>query len=150
MRPRSGVRRRPAVPAVHPFEMATVLRKRAGFEDEGAPGGELDEGNAPDRILVCAACDHVVTKASARIDKAGRHRHTCVNPAGIVFHIACFATASGAVAHGLPTDHFSWFDGYRWQMASCGACSQHLGWHFLGDDAFWGLIADRLAERDLE
>lgn len=128
-----------------------ILRKRAGLEGAGAPGVDRTEDDAkPDRVIACAACLAPITVASARVEKAGRHHHTCVNPAGCVFHIACFASAPGAVAHGDPSDHFSWFDGYRWQMASCRGCTAHLGWSFSGavaNDVFWGLIRAQLVER---
>lgn len=122
-----------------------MVRKRAG-EDAPAPTRALDDDSAAERAIACAACRHPITHASARIEKNGRHHHTCVNPAGFVFHIGCFAAAPGAVAHGTPTEAHSWFAGYRWRFASCGGCSQHLGWCFVDEDAFWGLIRAHLVQ----
>jgi hypothetical protein len=36
------------------------------------------------RGLVCAACEHAITDDASRIDMAGAHEHTFVNPAGAV------------------------------------------------------------------
>jgi hypothetical protein len=122
-----------------------LTRKRAG-EDAPAPALGLDDEAEAERAIACAACKHLITRASARVEKAGRHHHTCVNPAGFVFHIACFSAAPGAVAHGTPTDAHSWFAGYCWRFASCAGCGKHLGWHFAHEDDFWGLIRAHLIE----
>ena len=106
----------------------------------------------PRRLIVCAACGHEVTDESARIEMAGRHQHTCVNPAGYVYRIGCFRVAPGCVGTGSWSGEYSWFAGYVWQVACCGSCSIHLGWAFepeqvdQGDERFFGLIADRLHE----
>jgi hypothetical protein len=102
---------------------------------------------------VCAACAHPVTTESARIERAGRHVHTCVNPARYVYRIGCFRRAPGCVGVGRWSGEHSWFVGYQWQVACCGACSMHLGWAFEPEAAgsaaepFWGLIVDRLREQ---
>ena len=94
----------------------------------------------------------MVTTADARVSRAGRHQHTCINPSGYVYRIACFRTAPGCVGAGAWSTFYSWFRGYAWQIACCGACSMHLGWAFEPDDPaedappFWGLIVDRITE----
>lgn len=126
--------------------MRSRLVRRRADQDEPAAGVALDDDTRSDRAIACAACKHPITRGSARVQRDGRHHHTCVNPAGYVFHIACFADAAGATAHGTPTEAHSWFAGYRWRYASCGACSQHLGWHFENGAPFWGLIRAHLVE----
>lgn len=107
---------------------------------------EGTEEREPD--LVCAACEHPVTREDSAIEIADRHRHTCVNPSGIVFRVRCFRDAPGCVGQGEITDFYSWFAGYGWQIALCARCAAHLGWLFSGrEPSFAGLIADRIAKR---
>ena len=102
-------------------------------------------------IVICANCRHRLADASAAIEVDGRHRHTCVNPGGIVYRIACYGSAPGCTGVGPRSDFFSWFAGYFWQVLGCARCGVHLGWAFSGprDRAdFAGLIVDRIAESD--
>lgn len=114
------------------------MRQTAASEIE-----EIDRSRG--RAVICLACRARITTESARIEVGGQHRHVCVNPSGIPFDIACFATAPGCVPHGPPESHWSWFEGFEWRVALCGACRAHLGWSFHGDGAFHGLIAGRIA-----
>jgi len=122
-------------------------------------GGEPASSSVPevrarqDRAVVCGACGRPITDEAARIEMAGRHAHTCVNPAGYVYRIGCFRHAPGCVGAGGWSGDYSWFGGYQWQVACCGACSIHLGWAFEPEardsapaERFYGLILDRLAE----
>lgn len=121
---------------------------------DGAPADEprIDTRDEPDERILCAACGHEITDASARTSRAGRGVHTCVNPSGHVYRIACFRRAPGCVGTGAFSSYYSWFAGYLWQIACCGACSMHLGWAFEPagatetDEPFWGLIVDRITE----
>jgi hypothetical protein len=118
------------------------------------PGGALrpSEKTAPvdheDRLLLCAACGHGITSASACTTRSGRHSHTFANPHGFVFHIGCFATAPGCRASSTPSIDFTWFPGFAWQIGVCRGCGEHLGWLFRSaEDTFCGLILDRLVEQ---
>jgi len=95
----------------------------------------------------CAGCGRVVTDHGASIRVGGAHEHDFVNPAGIGFHVACFARAPGCSTCGVPTLEYTWFPGYRWSPAACAGCARHLGWLFegAGGDAFFALITVRLA-----
>lgn len=136
--------------------MPWTLRERtSGPTDEGAsPTDEhrVVERDASDERIVCAACGHAITTADTSVTKAGRHQHTCINPAGYVYRIRCFRRAPGCVTTGSWSTYYSWFQGYAWQIACCGSCSMHLGWAFEPDGSpedgapFWGLIADRVTE----
>lgn len=95
--------------------------------------------------LLCAACGHRVTYESERIPVAGSHYHTHTNPAGIVYHIGCFRYAPGCSMLGRATQEHTWFSGYRWQIAVCANCGEHLGWLFQNGSEFHGLITARLA-----
>lgn len=125
------------------------LRKEAGDQEEPT-GAPTDEVTPSRRRLCCAGCGHTITSTSDRMEVTGRHRHTCVNPAGIVYRIGCFARAPGMLREGPWIAEHSWFAGYAWQIGLCGGCSGHLGWSFRGEGRapFWGLVVDRLEERE--
>ena len=98
------------------------------------------------RAILCAACSTQVSDTSQRIDVAGRHQHTFFNPAGIVYQVACFATAPGCRGIGPFSAEFTWFPGHRWQLGMCACCAEQLGWHFAGDQSFTALIESRILE----
>ena len=98
-----------------------------------------------EHAIVCRACGHTLTFERFRIDVAGRHQHTFVNPSAIVFTIACFAEAQGCAAFGERETFFTWFPGHAWQIVLCGSCAAHVGWSFAGDSFFFALIVDRVA-----
>jgi hypothetical protein len=123
--------------------MRRCLYKREG--ESASTTSEIVIEQEGDRAVVCVACRHELTRESARMEVAGRHRHTCVNPAGVVYRIACFAVAPGCGGHGEWSEFFSWFAGYAWQIALCSGCRAHVGWAFAGSDApFHGLIEERV------
>lgn len=94
-----------------------------------------------DDALRCAVCDHRITDRAYRCEQAGAHAHTFVNPAGIQFEIGCFVAAPGCGYAGAPSEEFSWFPGWSWQIALCTRCRSHVGWLFrCGGDQFHGLI----------
>lgn len=95
---------------------------------------------------MCAACGARISDTTARIEVSGQHQHTLFNPAGLVFKVACFATAPGCRGVGPFVQEFTWFPGHYWQVAVCATCIEHLGWHFEGDSSFVGLIEDRIRE----
>ena len=98
-----------------------------------------------DDSLRCAACEHRITERGYRTEMGGGHEHVFVNPAGISFRVGCFAAAPGCVHVGEPSDVFSWFPGWTWQIAVCGVCRAHLGWLFrCAGDQFHGLIVTAL------
>jgi len=123
-----------------------ALRENAAAPAKGrAPRPADEEERRRAAAICCAACGHRITTDEERMAINGAHDHQCVNPAGYLFHIGCFATAPGCSARGEPTSEFSWFPGYSWNYAHCGACNQHLGWCFqAGVSRFWGLILARL------
>lgn len=99
-------------------------------------------------LLLCRQCLFTIANPSDRIIINGSHNHTFANPHGIVFEIGCFADATGCGTIGAPTNEFTWFNGYFWQVAICGSCLTHIGWRFSGSglNNFFGLIHDRLVE----
>ena len=102
------------------------------------------ESADPDDKIFCAQCGHFITRSHWRISRNGDHQHTVFNPAGQVYQIVCYADAPGVVPDGQPSDNFTWFAGYLWQVAYCRNCNRHMGWMFTGDDTFFGLIKSHL------
>jgi hypothetical protein len=103
--------------------------------------------------ILCKNCLHMVTAMEEKIEKSGAHAHTFVNPHGNVFEIGCFRHAPGCVYFGLMTNEFTWFKGYGWRLAGCGACAAHLGWVYIsqsGEAMFHGLILSRLIELSMD
>ncbi len=126
--------------------MADVLDKeRQGLDPKLGQFLREDKEERKDYIH-CAACSHVITRLSDRMEVNGRHEHHCVNPYGLEFHIGCFQEALGCAISGSPQAADSWFLGFRWRLANCAECGRHLGWYFdrQGGEFFYGLILDRI------
>jgi hypothetical protein len=104
-------------------------------------------GDDGDRPLLCSICGHRITDGAYRIEHAGAHEHTFVNPAGFVHVLGCFALAPGVVHIGDPDPTFSWFPGWTWQLAACAACRVHIGWIYrCAGEQLHGLVLDRLVD----
>ena len=106
-----------------------------------SPKTVKDRVGTDERALVCVACGHRISDDDHRIEMAGAHEHTFVNPAGVVHHIGCFNAAPGCVHLGPTESAFSWFPGWTWQVAVCARCRAHLGWIYRNSgEQFHGLI----------
>ncbi len=134
--------------------MMQCLRKNESDEESGGDKSvdiDLDpQHTAGDDSLkiLCETCRAPLTTVSARTRVDGAHRHVKVNPHGHVYHVACFHPVSGVLPIGEPSAEFSWFAGYRWQIALCGGCQIHLGWQFTGNGSFGALIEGRFVEEE--
>lgn len=96
-------------------------------------------------VIVCAACYQEITESELQIMIDDSFTHVFANPHGIVFEIGCFSQAKGCHAGSLPSDDFSWFSGFEWQVGVCTSCLCHLGWIFTNNtQRFYGLILDKL------
>lgn len=136
-------------PACPGLSLLRGAPESAGRPDAGADGFPArGEGG---RRIVCRACGQTLTTARARTQRDGSHRHVFANPHGLVFDLALFSAAPGCRGEGPASTEFTWFPGCSWQAVRCRRCAVHLGWRFTplaGGAAFYGLIADRLAEAD--
>jgi hypothetical protein len=115
-----------------------------------SPDDELRLGD-DDRVVLCAACDQLITDQRQRIRVQDAHKHRFMNPAGELFHIGCFAQAIGCRVIGPDSWEYPWFAGFAWRLAHCGGCGRQLGWAFRSDaeargtpTSFFGLVLDRL------
>jgi hypothetical protein len=104
-----------------------------------------------ERVLLCLACDQLITDARQRIRVQDAHEHRFMNPGGFLFHIGCFAPAIGCRGIGPDSWEYPWFAGFAWRLAHCGGCGRQLGWSFRSDPepsgaatSFFGLVLDRL------
>jgi hypothetical protein len=96
-------------------------------------------------VIVCAACYFAVTDPSRQIRVHDSFSHVFANPYGQVFEIGCFSKARGCRQNSIPSEEFSWFSGYAWQVGICRGCNSHLGWIFSNHNhLFYGLILDKL------
>lgn len=109
-----------------------------------APKPARDEADVSP--LKCAACGHVITHGSSRLEVECRHVHFRLNPHAFAFIFGCFSSAPGCLVQGVPTEEATWFSGYRWQFAHCAQCLVHLGWAFTGAQAFSALLLERLVD----
>lgn len=104
-----------------------------------------DRTDRDERGLVCVVCGHHITDDDHRIEMAGAHEHTFVNPGGFVHHIGCFNAAPGCIYLGPTEIAFSWFPGWTWQIAACARCRAHVGWIYRNHgEQFHGLIVAAL------
>jgi hypothetical protein len=104
----------------------------------------------PTRWLECLHCNQKVTKTSDRVEVDGKHLHSFINPAGVIYRIGCFGSAVGVVEVGEASAVFTWFAGNVWRVALCVGCERHLGWGFHGGESqFYGLVLAELKGPDL-
>lgn len=115
----------------------------------------LDEERASDAVTMprravrCLACGHALTSTNAKTRVNGAHAHTFKNPSGIDYRVGCFRDAPGCRGVGDASDVWTWFPGYAWRIALCGACAVHVGWTFArtGEGvAFVALVLERITE----
>lgn len=97
--------------------------------------------------ILCKECKSKITDSSFFISINNSHEHSFFNPHGYVFQIKCFSLAQGCIVTGEPSSEFTWFAGYKWQIAICALCFAHLGWKFQsGSSTFYGLIKNNIIE----
>ncbi len=117
-----------------------------GTQTRSVPDPVLVDGEDFPARLVCARCRAYITATAHQMEMNGRHRHVFDNPVGLVFEIGCFREAPGCVVFDEPTDEFTWFPGFAWQIAWCQGCREHVGWKYTGKglSPFFGLILGKL------
>ncbi len=127
--------------------------KRAPAEQRGrkAQAASLPLIDDP-RALRCRSCSAPITHPDALFAmRHGSPFQVFPNPAGLVYELLTARYAVGLSFTGPPTEEFTWFAGYTWQVASCARCGVHLGWRYTAVTAdepplFYGLLRQRLTE----
>ncbi len=99
----------------------------------------------PDDWL-CLACNKKITEDKERFAYDGKTEFQFRNPDGYVFDIITFLTADGCREEGIPTLEFTWFKNHAWSFAVCSRCGLHLGWKYVGEFNFYGLIKSRMVK----
>jgi hypothetical protein len=125
--------------------IARLLERDALPSHAPAPAATDQREAGPEQAILCATCGHPITSDRERIRILDAHEHRFMNPAGLLFHIGCFARADGCVPVGPRSDDYPWFPGFDWRVVLCAGCAEHLGWLFQSAErAFFGLRLDRL------
>jgi len=144
-----------SIPPSHFFRTSSCyqLKRGAGerLTDILSDLDDLDEEErADDRWLLCMFCRQRITSEDKAIQINNRHCHTYSNPAGTRFRIGCFSSAAGCQHHSHPTEEYTWFKGFSWQVALCTNCQTQMGWYYRSAAAmsFYGLILDYLIAGD--
>ncbi len=105
------------------------------------------------KVYQCISCGGLITYSDRLLRIGASSRHLFVNPAGVQCDFHTFTDCPGALAHGVATEAHTWFPGYRWRMAFCRLCGQHLGWHyeavsvFHRPNEFWGILVTHTVSR---
>ena len=99
-----------------------------------------------EKHIFCKFCEYKITTTAYQTEIQGSFKHTFLNPSGHLFEIGCFTRADGCTSLGIPSDEWTWFREFKWQVSLCGQCSNHLGWfyHSGEDRTFFGLILNTL------
>ncbi len=130
------------------------LERRRGLED-GVPDDDAETGLIPKDAeeICCRSCGaSITTDAHLFSPDPSGPEYVFENPAGVICEITCFGACWGLRFLGGAEQAHTWFLGFSWRIASCEACSIHLGWRFEADGAqdppwFFGLLTGKLARR---
>jgi hypothetical protein len=110
-------------------------------------GNEEDEA-VLGKNLVCAVCEHPITKVSEKIEIFGRHDYGFTN-LGYLILLGCYRSAPGCVGTGRVSHGYSWFRGYSWEIQLCSNCYSQLGWKYMSSqDSFYALVFKMLCEKE--
>ncbi|NDV28505.1 cereblon family protein [Desulfovibrio sp. JC010] len=125
----------------------SLLKTAPPGADSGVEVEDQDLMLDSEKKITCRECGAEITDNSFATKINDKHEHSFFNPHGYVFQIKCFSTAPGCTIAGKPSNEFSWFAGYTWQVAVCRSCMVHLGWRFQSDSSsFYGLIKNNIKE----
>lgn len=104
----------------------------------------------PESVVICWKCAHVLADAADTHEIHGGVEHEFSNPYGVVHRFRCYRHALGCSTKGSAYHADTWFPGYRWKLATCGNCDDHLGWLFEAGDSFFGLLVSKIVTQRLD
>ncbi len=93
---------------------------------------------------LCAWCHNRVASERDRFSFEGRDEFVFSSPEGDSFEIITFSQTFACRQSGLPTLAHTWFPAHAWSFCQCRECNLHLGWFYLGQHNFAGLIKNRI------
>ena len=111
-----------------------------------------EEEEAPEHAVVCRRCGQPISSSRHRFSfRASSSIQVFPNPQGMMMKICTFRAAHDLALRSVPTDAFTWFEGYAWTVAVCGRCEEHLGWRYdaVGGSVparFYGFLVDRVRD----
>ena len=115
--------------------------------DEVVIKSEKKFGIVEGQQILCENCGNIITGPEQIITVNDHHRHTFLNPEGLVFQVGCFSHADGCLIDDQPALENTWFTGFTWSISICSNCMVHIGWFYQKDDThFFSLILDRLVD----
>src|SRR5262252_4762168 len=109
------------------------------FGSRVKPAFETAEGD-----WLCAWCLNGIANEKDRFLYGGEDEFSFTNPEGIRFEIITFLQTLGCQQNGVPTLNHTWFAGHAWSYCHCDQCGVHLGWFYIGQYDFAGLIKGRI------
>lgn len=163
-----------------PGAVSTSPTAGDGITEAALGEGEAVEGE--EEVLACGKCLHplvsspdlITDKISSWAEAVYAYQlevldlddvwcYSATNPGQHRFDVArARPTCRGISLTGEPTPEHSWFPGFNWSFAHCGACDAHLGWGFqpspeegaaaaaaAPEVAFYGLVLTKLTPRRL-
>ena len=122
--------------------------RKGDYQSEALPEtvSKTEVEKKEDKKLYCINCKQHITNIEQAISINGTCRHIFTNPAGFVYTVNCYETATACVAIGERTEEYTWFPGYQWQIVLCQFCQLQLGWLFSNSTQFYAFIEDRLTQ----
>lgn len=95
---------------------------------------------------LCALCLEKIASDQDLYFYEGKSKFQFVNPQGHNFHIITFSKTYSCMAITPPTLEHTWFSGYAWSVCQCNSCNSHLGWKYIKELTFYGLIKTQLVK----
>ncbi|XP_044464519.1 uncharacterized protein LOC123195027 [Mangifera indica] len=104
-------------------------------------------------IVQCKTCKTAIARRSDMLVMSSEGPlGAYVNSGGYVHEIMTLYKTNGLSLEDHAYTEYSWFPGYAWTIARCGACENHMGWLFtatkksLKPRSFWGIRGSQVAD----
>ncbi|XP_063366294.1 protein cereblon-like [Cydia amplana] len=82
------------------------------------------------KALCCGTCGAELSRRTHMFAMSSDGVHAnYTNYGGFMHDVVTVRTAHDTLL-GPPSAEYSWFPGYTWRVAQCGACGTHVGWRF--------------------
>lgn len=95
---------------------------------------------------LCALCLEKIASDKDRFYFQGKSEFQFINPGGYHYDLITFSQTFSCIATTPPTLQYTWFKGYSWSICQCNSCNSHLGWKYINELTFYGLIREQLVK----